>query len=93
MTTLGDRRLVLDKLCSTLTTFFIQAPITWNRAVRHLVASLFAGSFVPSDQIEKFPDVTQLFPQLSAEKQVIVLRFCQFLAEEMFSCANLSQQQ
>jgi len=93
LTSSGEKRLVLDKLCSTLSTYFIQSSVKWNKAIRQLVVSLYAGHFVRDDQMGNYPDVSQIFAQLSPEKQLVAIRFCQGLAEDMHSCANLSQQQ
>jgi len=93
LTSSGEKRLVLDKLCSTLSTYFIQSPVKWNKAIRQLVVSLYVGHFVKDDQIGNYPDVSQIFAQLSPEKQLIAIRFCQGLAEDMHNCASLSQQQ
>lgn len=84
---------MVDKLCSTLATYFIQAPIPWTRALRQVVCSLHAEQFVMATALDKYPDTTQVIDQLAPPKLWAAVRFCEVLAEDVYHGANLSPQQ
>ena len=43
------------------------------------------------EELAGLPDTPLLIPQLSHEKRIVAVRFCQTLAEDMFNLASLSQ--
>ncbi|GAB7347732.1 hypothetical protein MBLNU459_g5284t1 [Dothideomycetes sp. NU459] len=92
LTCQGGRKLILDKLCSTLATYFIQSPTPWTKALRQVVCSLYAEDVIASTALESYPDTTQVIAQLSPPKLLVALRFCQVLAEDVYNGANLSPQ-
>lgn len=84
---------MLDKLCSTLATYFIQTPTPWNKALRQIICSLYAEQVVAATTLDSYPVTTQVIDQLSPPKLWAALRFCEVLAEDVYHGANLSPQQ
>jgi hypothetical protein len=48
-------KLIIDKLCSTMATYFIQTPLPWTQTVRQVICSLHAGDMVPHDMLATYP--------------------------------------
>ncbi|KAG9921436.1 ARM repeat-containing protein, partial [Aureobasidium melanogenum] len=67
---LGDMppKLIIDKLCSTMATYFIQSPVSWTQTVRQIICSLHAGDVVPHDMLGTYPDTSQIISGLSGLK-------------------------
>jgi hypothetical protein len=83
---------VVDKLCATMATYFIQSPVPWTLTVRHVICSLHNGNFVALDMLSTYPDTSQIVGQLPAAKLFVVTRFCTILAEDVESGTNLGPQ-
>ncbi|KAI5272802.1 ARM repeat-containing protein [Aureobasidium subglaciale] len=94
--TLGDMppKLIIDKLCSTLATYFIQSPVPWAQTVRQIICSLHAGDVVPVEMLNTgvYPDTNQVINQLSGLKLFMAVRFCRVLAEDIQNSALLGSQ-
>jgi hypothetical protein len=78
-------RLVLLKLCSALSTYFIHFSGLWKHCVRHIVYSLEAGRCLPlqdSDDLLSMP-VSIAAPALSWQKLHASICFAASLAEDI----------
>ncbi|KAG9845040.1 ARM repeat-containing protein, partial [Aureobasidium melanogenum] len=91
---LGDMppKLIIDKLCSTMATYFIQSPVTWTQTVRQIICSLHAGDVVPHDMLGTYPDTSQIISGLSGLKLFMAVRFCRVLAEDVQNSSVLGPQ-
>ncbi|KAI4744770.1 ARM repeat-containing protein [Aureobasidium sp. EXF-12298] len=91
---LGDMppKLIIDKLCSTMATYFIQSPVSWTQTVRQVVCSLHAGDVVPHDMLGTYPDTSQIISGLSGLKLFMAVRFCRVLAEDVQNSSVLGPQ-
>ncbi|KAG9960090.1 ARM repeat-containing protein, partial [Aureobasidium melanogenum] len=91
---LGDMppKLIIDKLCSTMATYFIQSPVSWTQTVRQIICSLHAGDVVPHDMLGTYPDTSQIISGLSGLKLFMAVRFCRVLAEDVQNSSVLGPQ-
>ncbi|KAH0381039.1 ARM repeat-containing protein, partial [Aureobasidium melanogenum] len=91
---LGDMppKLIIDKLCSTMATYFIQSPVSWTQTVRQVICSLHAGDVVPHDMLGTYPDTSQIISGLSGLKLFMAVRFCRVLAEDVQNSSVLGPQ-
>lgn len=69
----GEGQMVRKKLCATLGTFFLQAPITWTRPLLHMAASFHRGDAVPEDQLSAAHDALSQFLPLMTESQLATM--------------------
>lgn len=74
---------MLDKLCSTLTTFFIQSPTSWAAAVRQIICSLQAQDVVPTYALDGYPETWHVISRFDHCKKLAALRICRALAEDL----------
>lgn len=88
-----ERPMILNKLCSTLSTYFVQSTVQWMKAIRQLACSLHSKRVVPNSELNNLPDTATLVSQLPKAQKRVAVRFCQNLAEDMLNKATLSQQQ
>ncbi|KAG9944153.1 ARM repeat-containing protein, partial [Aureobasidium melanogenum] len=91
---LGDMppKLIIDKLCSTMATYFIQSPVSWTQTVRQIICSLHAGDVVPHDMLGTYSDTSQIISGLSGLKLFMAVRFCRVLAEDVQNSSVLGPQ-
>ncbi|KAG9700231.1 ARM repeat-containing protein, partial [Aureobasidium melanogenum] len=91
---LGDMppKLIIDKLCSTMATYFIQSPVPWTQTVRQIICSLHAGDVVPHDMLGTYSDTSQIISGLSGLKLFMAVRFCRVLAEDVQNSSVLGPQ-
>ncbi|KAI4715673.1 ARM repeat-containing protein [Aureobasidium sp. EXF-10727] len=91
---LGDMppKLIIDKLCSTMATYFIQTPVPWTQTVRQIICSLHASDIVPLDMLATYPDTSQIIRELSGLKLFMAVRFCRVLAEDVQNSSTLGPQ-
>ncbi|KAK6008380.1 hypothetical protein QM012_000283 [Aureobasidium pullulans] len=91
---LGDMppKLIIDKLCSTMATYFIQSPVSWTQTVRQIICSLHAGEVVSHDMLGTYPDTSQIVSGLSGLKLFMAVRFCRVLAEDVQNSSILGPQ-
>jgi hypothetical protein len=85
-------KLIIDKLCSTMATYFIQTPLPWTQTVRQVICSLHAGDLVPHDMLGAYPDTSQIIGELSGLKLFMAVRFCRVLAEDVHNSSTLGPQ-
>lgn len=85
-------KFVIDKVCSTLATYFIQSPVPWTQTVRQIVCSLHACDVVPLDGLSTYPDTSQIIGQLSGLRLFMAVRFCRVLAEDVQNSSILGPQ-
>lgn len=85
-------KLIIDKLCSTMATYFIQTPVPWTQTVRQVICSLHAGGLVPRDMLSTYPDTSQIIGELSGLKLFMAVRFCRVLAEDVQNSSTLGPQ-
>lgn len=79
---------MLDKLCSTLATYFIQSSVPWKQAVLHTVSGFYKGPAKPKEVVT----VEDVVPQLAPNELYVSLRFCSILAEDVANSDSLSPQ-
>ncbi|KAG9596292.1 ARM repeat-containing protein, partial [Aureobasidium melanogenum] len=91
---LGDMppKLIVDKLCSTMATYFIQSPVSWTQTVRQVICSLHVGDIVPHDMLGTYPDTSQIISGLSGLRLFMAVRFCRVLAEDVQNSSVLGPQ-
>ncbi|KAH0354519.1 ARM repeat-containing protein, partial [Aureobasidium melanogenum] len=91
---LGDMppKLIIDKLCSTMATYFIQSPVPWTQTVRQIICSLHAGDVVPHDMLGTYSDTSRIISGLSGLKLFMAVRFCRVLAEDVQNSSVLGPQ-
>jgi hypothetical protein len=85
-------KLIIDKLCSTMATYFIQTTLPWTQTVRQVICSLHAGDMVPHDMLGTCPDTRQIIGELSGLKLFMAVRFCRVLAEDVHNSSTLGPQ-
>lgn len=71
------------KLCSTLTTYFIQSPIPWKLPIWHLSICFARGDVVSLNDIDRETDISDILPALSSFQLTALLWFASTLAEEV----------
>ena len=91
---LGDLppKFIIDKLCSTMATYFIQTPVPWTQTVRQVICSLYASDVVPYDMLSSYPDTSQIVGELSGLRLFMAVRFCRVLAEDVQNSSTLGPQ-
>ncbi|KEQ71117.1 ARM repeat-containing protein [Aureobasidium namibiae CBS 147.97] len=85
-------KLIIDKLCSTMATYFIQTPLPWTQTVRQVICSLYASDVVPHDMLSSYPDTSQIIGELSGLRLFMAVRFCRVLAEDVQNSSTLGPQ-
>lgn len=89
----SEGRLVLDKLCSTLATYFIQTPVPWGNALAQLICSLYEERVVSDEEASSHQaSLAQVISQLPDSKLYPALRFCNILSEDVATKDHLSPQ-
>lgn len=92
MASRAGTKLVLDKLCSTLSTYFIQSPVHWDHAVRQMLVSFVAEEVVDAEHLEQHSPSSDLVRQLSTPRLSVLVRFCKTLAEDVANTESSSPQ-
>ncbi|KIW17330.1 hypothetical protein PV08_04522 [Exophiala spinifera] len=90
LVTLPDSNFVLQKLCSTLVTFFAKPDSGWQIPIRHVLACLISGQFVPETAL---PDMQQLLGAALTYSDVQlrgVLMLVRIMAEDLTSSVSTS---
>ena len=84
MTRQGEGGLVCKKLCSTLTTYFIQAPLLWEQPLLHLALSFHQGDAVAAGDIDPSKAaIAELLQALDDSQLQVLLWLAGTLAEEV----------
>ena len=78
----SDSQLVLLKLCSTITAYFINTE-EWRLPFRHVLASLLSGRCVPVDHIRNGDDLLQSLSSATFRQLRAALWFATNLVEEV----------
>lgn len=76
-------RLVFDKVCSTLATYFVQSPFPWSYALQQVSLCLQHGTFVKSTSTDEQVDYAQIIEHLGLDQKHGLLRFARMLAEDL----------
>ena len=71
------------KLCSTLTTYFIQSPLLWESPLLHLTKCFAQGDVVSLSDIDPQTRILDLLPALNFLQLTALLWFAGTLAEEV----------
>ncbi|KAK6365199.1 member of the karyopherin-beta [Exophiala oligosperma] len=88
LVTLPDSNFVLQKLCSTLVTFFAKPDSGWQMPIRHVLACLMSGQYVPETAL---PDMQQLLEATTTCSDVQlrgILMLVRIMAEDLTSNAS-----
>ena len=76
--------MVLRKICSTLVTYFIRSPTSWQHPLLHLAMSFEHGDAVqgpaPSDAVQT---ITAILPALSEQQLMALMWFAATIAEDV----------
>ncbi|KAK0863131.1 member of the karyopherin-beta [Friedmanniomyces endolithicus] len=83
----GEGAMVIRKLCSTLTTFFIRSPSLWRRPLMHVGASLQTGGPVTEDEAIDL-SAERLSEALNSSETAVLLWFSASLADEVSRLDN-----
>lgn len=82
---LPDSKFVLQKLCSTLVTFFAKPDSGWQTPIRHVFSCLVSGQFVPETAL---PDMQQLLEASTTCSDIQlrgILMLVRIMAEDLTS--------
>ncbi|KAF2720578.1 ARM repeat-containing protein [Polychaeton citri CBS 116435] len=82
----NEAAFVQKKVCSALTTYFLQSPAAWQAPLPHLAASLQHGDV----QDGNVADFAALLATLNAQQLLVLLWFASVLAEELSRIDNVS---
>ena len=85
----GSGSLVVKKLCSTLTTYFLRSPVPWNNPLVQVLFSLAAGRLIDDSEIPTL-EVSAALPQLGSDQLNAVLWFSGTLADEVGRMENVT---
>ncbi|KXL48441.1 hypothetical protein M433DRAFT_63187 [Acidomyces richmondensis BFW] len=75
--------LVIKKLCSALTTYFLRSPMIWKCPLLHVAVSLQRGEVIPGDNIQTGADISSILQPLDLHQIVALLWFSGTLADEL----------
>ncbi|TKA78591.1 hypothetical protein B0A55_03875 [Friedmanniomyces simplex] len=78
----GEGAMVIRKLCSTLTTYFVRSPTLWQRPLTHVGVSLQTGDSITEDEANDV-SAERLSKALNPSETVILLWFSATLADEV----------
>ena len=79
----GSSQLLLRKLCSALSTFFIHFSHLWKHCVRHLVQCFDAGRCIPIQDFDEGVPVWMAANSLSPDKLQAMICFASDLADNV----------
>ena len=79
----GSGPLVVRKLCSALSTYFIHFPRLWPFCIRHLVHCLNIGHAVPVDGADLIPQTSQTAGSLTLTKLQVTVWFAGSFVEDI----------
>ncbi|GAB7343755.1 hypothetical protein MBLNU457_1730t1 [Dothideomycetes sp. NU457] len=83
-------RLVFDKVCSTLATYFVQSPFPWSYAIQQVSVCLQYGTFVNGTSTDEQADHAQILDQFGPAQRHGLLRFARMLAEDLAALEGAS---
>jgi len=75
--------MVMKKLCSALTTYFLRSPLLWKYPLLHVAASLQSGEVIPGDNILSSIDIISVLQPLDLHQITALLWLSGTLADEV----------
>ncbi|KAF2858181.1 ARM repeat-containing protein [Piedraia hortae CBS 480.64] len=84
----GENPLVLRKLCSTLTTYFVRTPVLWKRPLLHVAAALQSGTAMAEGDLSPSIDFLSIIRQLPLTDVATLLEFSGTMATEVGRVEN-----
>lgn len=82
LTLASDEKFVLQRLVSTLVTFFLKADSNWMLALRHTLACLISGDYVPQNNLPSVRTMLDNNENVSIGSLKGLMMFALTLAEE-----------
>lgn len=80
----GDANMVLKKMCSTLTTYFIRSPTLWYNPLLDLAVSFQQGDAKYEATLDDAAkSVSDILPSLTPQQMVVLMWFAATLAEDV----------
>ena len=84
----GETSLVIKKLCSTLTTYYLRSPIQWKRPIIHIALSMQQGDVAAEPDPDASISMANITKTLNLSQAVTLLGFAGTLADEVGRMEN-----
>ncbi|RVX68113.1 hypothetical protein B0A52_08254 [Exophiala mesophila] len=83
-----DVPLVLQKLCSALTTLFVKPDSNWPLPIRHVLACFLSGHYVAPNNLPKILSMIEEIKQCSAQQMAALILLIKTFAEDLASLSS-----